>query len=95
MKFFLDNLTVLSYTIFFNDSSNLNTKGNMNEEMVARLIDEYRPEAYATAMAARDAYASIDAAMIEFCDEVIERHGLEEADAVEVTKAFVDEYSNL
>ena len=52
----------------------------MSEEMVARLIDDYRPEAYATAMAARDAYASIDATMIEFCDEVIERHGLEEAD---------------
>ena len=67
----------------------------MSEEMVTRLIDEYRAEAYASAMAARDANESIDAAMIEFCDEVIERHGLEEADAVEVTKAFVDEYSNL
>ena len=67
----------------------------MNEETVARLIDDYRPEAYATAMAARDAFASIDAAMIEFCDEIIERHGLEEADAVEVTKAFVDVYSTL
>ena len=31
----------------------------MNEETVARLIDDYRPEAYATAMAARDAHASI------------------------------------
>ena len=88
------NINILLY-YFFNDSSNPNKKGNMSEEMVARLIDDYRPEAYATAMAARDAYASIDAAMIEFCDEVIERHGLEEADAVEVTKAFVDEYSNL
>jgi hypothetical protein len=67
----------------------------MSEELVARLIDDYRPEAYVYAMAARDANASIDAAMIEFCDEIIERHGLEEADAVEVTKAFVDEYSNL
>ena len=67
----------------------------MSEELVAKLIDDYRGEAYAEAMAARDAHASIDAAMIEFCDEVIERHGLEEADAVEVTKAFVDEYSNL
>ena len=86
---------MLSYTIFLMILLNPNKKGNMSEEMVARLIDDYRPEAYATAMAARDAYASIDAAMIEFCDEVIERHGLEEADAVEVTKAFVDEYSNL
>ncbi len=67
----------------------------MSEETVERLISEYRAEAYASAMAARDANESIDAAMIELCDEIIERHGLEEADAVEVTKAFVDEYSNL
>ena len=31
----------------------------MSEEMVARLIDDYRPEAYATAMAARDAYGNL------------------------------------
>ena len=67
----------------------------MSEELVAKLIDDYRVEAYAEAMAARDAHASIDAVMIDFCEEIIERHGLEEADAVEVTKAFVDEYSNL
>ena len=42
--------------------------------------------------AARDAHASIDA-MIEFCDEIIERHGLRSR-CSEVTKAFVDEYGN-
>ena len=67
----------------------------MSEELVTKLIDDYRGEAYAEAMAARDANVSIDAVMIDFCEEIIERHGLEEADAVEVTKAFVDEYSNL
>ena len=67
----------------------------MSEELVTKLIDDYRRHAYAAAMAARDANVSIDAVMIDFCEEIIERHGLEEADAVEVTKAFVDEYSNL
>ena len=33
------------------------------------------------------AAASIDVPMIEFCDEAIERHVLEEADAREVTLA--------
>ena len=67
----------------------------MSDESVRRLIDEHRGEAYAYAMAAREANESIDAAMIEFSSEIIDRYSLEEADAVEVTKAFVDEYSNL
>jgi hypothetical protein len=67
----------------------------MSEESVRKLIDDYRGEAYTYAMGARYANESIDAAMIEYCDKIIERHGLDEVDAVEVTKAFVDEYSNL
>tara|TARA_B100000408_G_scaffold62199_1_gene47552 strand:- start:257 stop:472 length:216 start_codon:yes stop_codon:yes gene_type:complete len=67
----------------------------MSEESVRKLIDDYKKEAYTYAMGARYKSESIDAAMIEYCAKIIERHGLDEADAVEVTKAFVDEYSNL
>ena len=67
----------------------------MSEESVRKLIDDYKKEAYTHAMGARYSDGPIDVAMIEFCEKIIERHGLEEADAVEVTKAFVDEYSNL